>query len=500
MLKFVDYREQISHHFLNRNSIFPLSFRFNEGKKRMQGILKKTDAKLTSFLIRLRYLARDDHPLLKRIVMAWFAFLLIMTAWGLRDVSVSWQNARGWEYLWIAESIVKGDCFCFADCKKGWRPREGCDKFRITAHEEPVYPFLMAFAFKAFGNRYGGLLILIFQVIALFLTANVVYLLGRRVFNAPAGLLAGSVLPLLNRHLALSFVPSGFAGLMIAISAYLMLLCIERVSIRRGIILGLTLGFTALLYAPTLAFIPVAVFFLIVTKTPGRSVALKTAAALILAALIVLSVWTVRNFMVFGRIIPVRTGFGINVHQSNPVLAESFSATPRGDMDAGLPWRAKSAREAVILSFGLKEQKAIYKRSFYIIRQEAPEGYKYNEAEMDSVALRKTIEFVLSRPRTFITLTFYRIYAFFFMLDWKAAIISVFFFAGAVTAAGNRKARILLLLVLAYASPYFLAMPWWYRYRYPIEPVIIVVASCLPVLVFSRLYALSRRSAVARKV
>ncbi|NOZ67844.1 MAG: glycosyltransferase family 39 protein [Deferribacteres bacterium] len=463
----------------------------------INGGIKKTDKRAASFFLRLGLLSEDDHPLLKRVVMAWFAFLLIMMAWGLRDVAVSWQKARGWEYLWIAESIVKGDCFCFADCKKGWRPREGCDKFRITAHEEPVYPYLTAAAFKALGSKYGGLLVMIFQVIALFFTSCIVYLLGRRVFNAPAGLLAGSVLPLLNRHLTATFVPSIFAGLMIAISAYLILLCIEKVSVRRGIILGLTLGFTALLYAPTLAFIPVAVFFLLVGKTPRRSIALKTAAVVIFTAAAVLSVWTIRNFMVFGQIIPVRTGFGINVHQSNPVLAESFSAQSRGNTKAGLlSWTARNAGEAVRLSFGYDRQLAIYKRSFDIIRLDAPPGYEYNEAEMDRVALRKTLEFVLSQPQTFITLTFYRIYAFFFMLGWKAAIISVFFFAGAVITARNTKVRILLLLILAYASPYFLAVTWWYRYRYPIEPVILVVACYLPVLVFSRLYALSRKSAV----
>ncbi|GEM_PF-3687965 len=463
--------------------------------KGINGIIRITDEKLTSFLLRLRFLREDDHPRLKRIVVAWFAFLLVMTAWGLRDVSVSWEKARGWEYLWIAESIVQGDCFCFADCKKGWRPREGCDKFRMTAHEEPVYPYLTAAAFKTFGRRHGGILVLILQVTALFFTSCIVYLLGRRVFNAQAGLLAGSALPLLNRNLAVTFVPSVFAGLMISVSAYLIILCVEKVSVRRGVILGLTLGFAALLYAPTLAFIPIAVFFLLVKKTPGRFLALKTAAAAILAAVIVLSPWTVRNFMVFGQIIPVRTGFGINVHQSNPVLAESFSAESRGDIKGGLPWRAENAGDAVRLSFAYDRQVAIYKRSFDIIRQDAPPGYEYNEAETDRVALRRTLEFVVSQPRTFMTLTLYRMYAFFFMLGWKAAIISVFFFAGAVISARNAKVRILLLLILAYAGPYFLAVTWWYRYRYPIEPLILVVACCLPALVFSKLYSLRRKSA-----
>ncbi len=464
------------------------------------GIIKKTDEKVISFFVRLKFLKEDDHPLLKRVVPVWFVFLLIMMALSLSDVSVSWQKARGWEYLWIAESIEKGDCFCFADCKKHLRPGEGCDKYRKTAHEEPVYPFLMALAFKVFGRRYGGLAVLIFQVLAMFFTSNVVYLLGRRVFNAPTGILAGSVLPPLNRYLTVAFVPSIFAGLMIVISTYLILLCLEKVSVRRGIILGLTLGFTALLYAPTLAFIPIAVFFLFITKNPCRSIAMRTAAAVFFTAIIVLSVWTIRNFMVFGQIIPVRTGFGINVHQSNPVLAESFSAESRGDLKDGLPWKAGNAREAVILSFGLKQQRAIYKRSFDIIRQDAPEGYEFNEAEKDRVALRNTLEFILSQPEAFITLTYYRMYVFFFMLDWKTAIISVFFFISAVITIGNRKARVMVLLVFAYAGPYFLAVSWWYRYRYPIEPVILVTACYLPVLIFSKLYALYRKSAVTGEV
>jgi hypothetical protein len=202
-----------------------------------EGKMKGIDEKITSILIRLKFLQKGSPLLLKHVVLVWLIFLLFTMISGLADVAVSWQKAVGFEYLWIAENIKKGNGFSFADCNGSLRLEEGCEKHFPTTYEEPVYPFLLAFASKIFG-KYGHLVILIFQTIAIFLTSIFIHYLSLKVFNSPGvGILAGSVLPLLpNTGLIRTFLsPAAFAGLMVVILTYLILQCLDKPSVRRGI-------------------------------------------------------------------------------------------------------------------------------------------------------------------------------------------------------------------------------------------------------------------------
>ena len=61
-----------------------------------------------------------------------------------------------------------------------------------TAWMPPVYPFIMAAAFKIFGvfSNQAAIALEIFQIIVSALTCIVLYFLGKRLYNAKAGLVA----------------------------------------------------------------------------------------------------------------------------------------------------------------------------------------------------------------------------------------------------------------------------------------------------------------------
>jgi hypothetical protein len=88
-----------------------------------------------------------------------------------------------------------------------------------------------------------------------------------------------------------------------------------------------------------------------------------------------MSGWTIRNYLVSGQIIPVRSGFGLNLYYGNPALAESFiSGAGLSLKGPGSRWKVKKPIEAVILSYDLKKQQTIYKRTRAVLEKEIPGG------------------------------------------------------------------------------------------------------------------------------
>ncbi len=452
------------------------------------GYAKKIDEKVNPILIFLKFYKTNDSLLIQRVVLIWVIILLISLVSGLLDVSLSWKKASGFEYLWIAESIESGNGFSFSFPVGLDYTTPKVDEYFPTAHEEPGYPFFMAFASKVFGE-YGRQVILFLQVVALHLTSVIIYHIARKVFNYSTGILAGLILLVVPgvKNLAVeSFGPPIFAGLMISISTYLIIRCSEDMSLRRGILLGFILGFSSLLYAPIMLFIPLSIFFLLYYLHPYRPVIGKTVLATLFTAVIVVSPWTVRNYLVFGHFIPLKTGLGIIAYESNPILASTFSSESYACSDEFGPlWKAQNAREAVFFSGQLHY--TLSDRSRKCIERVAPIGFKqFNEAERDKIYLKKTFDFILSQPLTFADLAFNRILLFF---AFNKGVIFMLFVISIIFSLRNKRSRLLILLVFAYIAIFLLIEPFWYRYRYPIEPIIVIVSSYSPALVISKLHA-----------
>jgi len=438
------------------------------------GYAMKIDENINSILIFLKFYKKDDSLLLQRVILIWIIILLISLVSGLLDVSFSWEKASGYEYLWIAQTIEAGHGFSM-------------DGHFPTAHEEPLYPFFMAFTTKIFG-KYGRLVILILQVVALFITSVVIYLLARKVFNYSTGILAGLILPLTPgvKSLSYSFGPPIFAGLMISVSVYLIIRCSEDLSMRRGILLGFILGLSSLLYAPILLFIPLSILYLLITMRPYSPVVGKTALAILVSAIIAVSPWTVRNYLVFGHFIPLKTGLGIIAIESNPILASTFTSGDHACAnDFVPPWESSNAWQALKMSSSQHGDLSA-KKVACIEPAEREALVRLNEVEINKVYMKKTIDFMISQPLTFAALAFYRILFFF---SFNKGVISMLFVISILLTLRNKRSWLLLLFVLAYIAIYLLIVPFWYRYRYPIEPILITVASYFPAIVLSKFHA-----------
>jgi len=451
-----------------------------------------------------RAIAPATQP--RRVVIILFAFLALalLNKTAQYTLSGKWKQVVGYEYYWIAESLAEGQGYSlpadhrwyFYDFKSSYPS----DQYYPTALEEPLYPVVLGLAFRGLGI-YGHLAVLYLNVIALYLTGILMYLLARKIFGSRAGVIV-SVALLTWWWFEVSwltlgaFSPATFGGLAITGSVYALLWSLEKPSVKRGLVVGAVLAVSCLTLAAGVLLIPLAILFTIFWKRPLRPVAWKPAAAIAVAAGVIMLPWIVRNFVVFGTVIPVRTGFGLALHQSNPILAATFADAGHACVEElGPLWRAKDPKDAIVqVRHSQAKRLAMYKRGYDCIALHAPPGYAgFNEAQRDKVYLKESIAFIRDNPGLFLKMTRYRIQA--FLVGWnpRHTLVTLLAIVGALLSWRNRYCWILIAVVAAYTFTFSLATPLMYRYRYPIEPTFFVLAGAIPVVLLSLLRTLSGR-------
>jgi hypothetical protein len=226
-----------------------------------------------------------------------------------------------------------------------------------------------------------------------------------------------------------------------------------------------------------------------------------SATTIVTVAALTIAPWTIRNWLVFEDLVPIRTGVGLISHQGNPILAATYHPNAQACTDElGPMWSAPGPREAIALiraDRSDEKEQAIYKRSFDCIALRAPEDYfAYSEAERDQFYLRQAQEFIRAEPLVFAELAAYKYLA--IITGWTTShtIVGVLAILGGLLALRNPRGVVIVLLVGAFVGPYAIGSPWGYRYRIPIEPLFVLLASYSFVWFLSR--ALPRP--IARKL
>ena len=188
-------------------------------------------------------------------------------------------------------------------------------RLRFVFHP-PLYLYFVGVTFALFGSlaavKYAQCLVGALLVPAL-------GLLGRRVFGAKAGLVAAGMA---------AFYPElvWFASHFWAETVFTVILwwAIERLvaadsgaSTRAALVSGLLFGLAVLTRETVLYFLPVAGLWLAWRRVGGA----RRAAWLLVAAALVVVPWTVRNWLVFGTLVPVSTSGALNLWQGNTRLS-----------------------------------------------------------------------------------------------------------------------------------------------------------------------------------
>lgn len=219
-----------------------------------------------------------------------------------------------WENGTIAQNLVAGDGFVYSYFGNPVQP---------TSIMAPAYPHFLAGVYAAFGETPLAYLVVQFvQALALAVAVVLLYRIGTIAFSRPVGLLAGVAAALYPEfHFAVTVVHQMvFSLLAVTTLVYLLVRFGDDLRRRHRLLVGATIGASALLFPAILFYAPLVALYVFLQRYEG-SVQSATRAAVDVAqvaavAVLVVSPWTIRNYLVHDQFVLVKMN-GYNFWRGN---------------------------------------------------------------------------------------------------------------------------------------------------------------------------------------
>jgi 4-amino-4-deoxy-L-arabinose transferase-like glycosyltransferase len=238
------------------------------------------------------------------------SFLLVLKTYRLDRIG---DNRIAGEITNVAVSIVRGRGFSspFNDVYTG-----------PTACLAPIYPYFVAFVFRFLGLMTQASVIFILTVQSLFSALTVIPILGiaKRTVGRRAGLLAAwtwCLFPWFSKWSVTWLWETSASALLVSLLFWYALSLPESSTRKSWIGFGALFGF-ALLTNPALStFLPVSLAWCGYELHRRKKEWLKPALASLLACVIVISPWLIRNRVVFGQWVFLRDNFGLEFAMGN---------------------------------------------------------------------------------------------------------------------------------------------------------------------------------------
>ncbi len=372
------------------------------------------------------------------------------------------------EYGVVAKNIVAGKGFVGG----GWLGPE-----MPTALNTPVYPlFLAAWLWVGVPLPFLGV-----ELSQALLSALLIYFIGKIAshwIDTTAGLLSGLMAtfypPLI--YFCKQISPAIFTTFFTIVSFFVLLHFFQRPIWRRAIFLGLVWGISCLVEPILLYGLPGAA--LLVVMDQGRRIKiLQKLTVTLFIGLLVLLPWTIRNYLVFQQIVFLKTSFDLNFWLGNNPHATGFLYTASGEpMQNTLP-----ASTLEYLS-------------------------SLNEAERYAVLRYEALQWIAANPLQFLKLTMMRIvylwvisptylitdqniveprYFYVFRSIIQIVLLLLALLGSVLTYRKYRQFFVLSIWWLAaFTAPYAISVAGNTRYRLPVEPILLILASvCFGTLV-----------------
>jgi 4-amino-4-deoxy-L-arabinose transferase-like glycosyltransferase len=435
--------------------------------------------------MRHRVGAVPQAPLMAFLDRHFFKFVLALLAafggLGVRTALGRWRELSGYEPEQIAEALASGHGYSFAGAHRWLFVRDASEQYFPTAWSDPAFTVLYAAIISLFGD--GSRLVIILLLLACFLvSAALVAVTARRLAGPLAGLLALLALFVMVRGSVVGISAPALAGLWVALLLSLLVAYAGRLSLRRAFILGAVLGISVLTWSTTMVFVPVVVLFLFwLAPTPWSAARMLTAT--VLTAMLIVAPWSARNYAVFDELVPVRNGLGHLAHLGTIGLSATFAPEhPDSPVPAPLttsgPFDAVASVGSTDPIAGKANRSALAGWQMDVMPAQIGERYgDLNEAQRDKWLFAEARNFVNANPFLTIQPAAAKVWEFLWLgRSSLMAPLTIFgLVVGSVLAIKERRLLIPLATALAYIAPFVIIIPFFYRYRYPIEPVIAVL-------------------------
>ena len=389
-----------------------------------------------------------------------------------------WQDIKGWEAYWIAQAFAAGNGYSFPASNRWLFDMNATDVgFYPTAWVDPLYTTILAGIIWLFGD-YHKLAAGLFNLFLLSVVFAFTYRLGERLISAPGGVLAVLLLAIqpfsaLANTMNNTMLAAGF----IVLSALFLTNYLEAPGYGRAAFLGMVLGLTVLACPSAQFFIPVTFVSVIFWGRQRLKLAVPQALLVMLMAVIVVLPWTVRNYLMFDEIVPVRNGSGQIAFVGTVAIAATVVPDRLGT-DVKPEWLAKSPRSAVFQSLKQEKRSALERFQSVYAKHADPPGYAdMNEAQRDKWFLHETKQFIIDNPVLSIKFAIAKIEI--FIRSMGTFGIWTFLLSVLAGLLAFQDARIVTLALWggSFVGPFVLVIIYFGRYRAPIEPVLVVLAA-----------------------
>lgn len=190
-----------------------------------------------------------------------------------------------------------------------------------TAQQPPVYPALLAGIFKLFGvYSYHSLWIaIILNASFAALTAVAILRIGQQNLSSFAGILATWVWSclLLEAAASVRLWESSLSALLLIISLFIVMKLKSSLKMSHWILFGLLAGVAVLNNTSLLAVFPFFWLWLWYMHRRRAESCSRPLLASVAICVLVLTPWTIRNYIVFQRFVPIRDNFGLELWVGN---------------------------------------------------------------------------------------------------------------------------------------------------------------------------------------
>jgi 4-amino-4-deoxy-L-arabinose transferase-like glycosyltransferase len=324
-----------------------------------------------------------------------------------------------------------------------------------TAWQAPVYPLIIAAVFKFFGtfSVASRIVLLVFQIFISVLMCGLLLISGKKIFNLWVGLFAALMLVFYPPALHLTIDKISSSNLFVCLLLLFILQCVrvdENPTGSKSIVAGFIFGIAALTDPVILALLPFALGWLIFKSSGELKKRITSSVLICLALCMTISPWQIRNYLVFDQLFLIKSNF------SRELFIGNFASDKSSENE--------------------KQYQATL-----------------DEGERDRIYLEKSLDSIQQNPTLIVHKIYGRILLYWTDLPRRSTInveglkelaagISYLFLlvlgvAGiCLSVAKSRKSRLLFLVILSMPIPYYLTWFTHFRYRFPIEPALMVFA------------------------
>jgi 4-amino-4-deoxy-L-arabinose transferase-like glycosyltransferase len=365
----------------------------------------------------------------------------------------------------IALNVAEGRGFTFCN---SYFPFCGPDNNQ-TATVGPVPILVFAALMVAFGDL-AIYLIVALQMLLGLVTTVFIYKIAMRLFGSQRNALLGALfwgtfLPMISLELRVEAEAIFTCLLSAGILALLYGWSNNRVF--TWMLAGICFGLASLSRAPLLYFLPISIIFIMLTPSVRVRRRLMNSGIFLVAFILILTPWIVRNALVFNAFIPGGTLNGYNLYRHNYIIADdNYLRYVQGE-------EAHSVRDRLI-----EEGKWTHIRG------------DENEFEMDRIYQREAMQIIKAYPHRYLLLSLYRLLplwtdigvieplpALWQLLALENIVLIVLAVATVVRRRRMTPNFLLILTLIGYYTLGHMMVNAQMRYSTPIMPYVIILAS-----------------------